>query len=173
MNGDFMNDLKKYSNEELVNLVKEGKVTAADLTDSGICPTCFNRANNEVLYGDNKDKIIYENDQFECFFVGNPRANGHVAISTKKHFKDMMEIDDDNCRDIFVLSKKLMNVLKDVFGAESVYLCTMCDGPMNHFHVQLIPRYSFEKRGSDNFTKRRFAYVEDKEKLDKVRKLMK
>ena len=84
----------------------------------------------------------------------------------------MMEIDDDTCRDIFVLSKKMMNVLKNVFGAESVYLCTMCDGPMNHFHVQLIPRYSFEKRGSDNFRKPRFAYVEDKEKLEMTRKLM-
>ncbi len=56
-----------------------------------------------------------------------------------------------------------------VYGAESVYLCTMCDGPMNHFHVQLIPRYSFEKRGSNNFVKPRFEYVEDKEKIQKLR----
>lgn len=58
-----------------------------------------------------------------------------------------------------------MNALKEVYSAESVYLCTMCDGPMNHFHIQLIPRYSFEKRGSQNFVKQRFEYVEDGEKL--------
>ena len=60
--------------------------------------------------------------------------------------------------------------LKDIYNAESVYLCTMCDGPMNHFHIQLIPRYSFEKRGSKNFVKPRFEYKEDKEKLLELRK---
>ena len=167
-----MNDLKKYTNEEIVEMVKNNQVTNADLTDSGICPTCFDR-NNNVLYGDNSDKIIYEDDKFECFLVGNPRADGHVAISTKKHFKDMMEIDDETCKEIFLISKKLMNIIKKVYNSESVYLCTMCDGPMNHFHVQLIPRYSFEKRGSKNFVKPRFEYKEDKEKLQKLRELMK
>ena len=62
-----------------------------------------------------------------------------------------------------------MNILKEVYGSESVYLCTMCDGPMNHFHIQLIPRYSFEKRGSDNFVKPRFEYKEDKEKIMQLR----
>lgn len=65
-------DLKKLSNEEIIKLIKEGKVGPAELTDSGICPTCFDRANGNVLYGDNTDKIIYEDDDFECFLVGNP-----------------------------------------------------------------------------------------------------
>lgn len=167
-----MNNLKELSTEEIISLIKEGKVTNRELTDSGICPTCFNRENNEVLYGSNADKVIYEDDKFECFLVGNPRCEGHVAISTKKHFKDMMEIDDETCKEIFLLAKKLMNVIKDTYVSESVYLCTMCDGPMNHFHLQLIPRYSYEKRGSDNFVKPRGKYKEDKEKLVKIRKLM-
>ena len=33
---------------------------------------------------------------------------------------------------------------------------------MNHFHIQLIPRYSFENRGSKNFVKPRMEYKEDK-----------
>ena len=62
-----------------------------------------------------------------------------------------------------------MCVLKDVYNSESVYLCTMCDGPMNHFHIQLIPRYSFAKRGSENFVKPRFDYKEDSERLKLLR----
>mgnify|MGYP003299721288 CR=1 FL=1 len=49
--------------------------------------------------------------------------------------------------------KVYMNIIVEVFGCERVYLCTMSDGPMNHYHVQLIPRYSFEERGSKNFVK--------------------
>lgn len=167
-----MDTLKKFTNQEIINLIKKGEVTAADLTDLGICPTCFDRQNGNLLYGDNTDKIIFENDKFECFLVGNPRAEGHTAISSKKHFKDMSEIDDETCTEIFKLAKKVMNILKKVYNAESIYLCTMCDGPMNHFHIQLIPRYSFEKRGSKNFVKPRFEYSENKEKLMQLRSLM-
>ena len=71
---------------------------------------------------------------------------------------------------IYLFLKKIMKSLKDVYNAESVYLCTMCDGPMNHFHIQLIPRYSFEKRGSKNFVKTRFEYVEDLKKIEQLRK---
>ena len=156
-------ELTNKSKEEIIEEIKEGKVGAAELTDAGICPTCFNRENGDVLYGDNSSKIIYENEMFECFLVGNPRAEGHVAISTKKHFKDMMEIDDLTCREIFLLAKKVMIVLKAVYGSESVW-------PMNYFHVQLIPRYSFEKRGSNNFVKPRMEYVEDTEKVMALRK---
>lgn len=54
------------------------------------------------------------------FLVGNSRAEGHVAISTKKHFKDMLEADDEICKEIFVLAKREMNALKEVYQAESV-----------------------------------------------------
>lgn len=150
-----------------------GTLTPAILTDLGICPTCYNRENNEILYGDNSDKILFENDTFECFFIGNPRADGHTAISSKQHYKDMLEIPDELCREIFTFAKKVMNILKKVYNCESVYLCTMCDGPMNHFHIQLIPRYNFEKRGSTNFVKPRKDYVEDKEKVEIIRELLK
>lgn len=149
-----------------------GNLKPAILTDLGICPTCYNKENNQILYGDISDKLLFENDNFECFLVGNPRAIGHTAISSKKHYKDMMEIPDELCSEIFTFAKRMMNILKDVYKAESVYLCTMCDGPMNHFHIQLIPRYSFEKRGSKNFVKPRMEYVEDKEKIEEIRNLL-
>ena len=90
-----------------------------------------------------------------------------------EYSKDMMDIDDDTRKEIFVLAKKVMNIIREVYKSESVYLCTMCDGPMNHFHLQLIPRYSFEERGSDNFVKLGFDYKEDKGKIEKLRELLK
>ncbi len=168
-----MDNLKQFNNGEIIELIKTGKVTVTDIVDSRICPTCFDKQNNNILYGNNEDRLFYEDEKFECFLVGNPRAEGHTAISTKKHFKDMMEIDDKTCKEIFILAKKVMNILKETYNAESVYLCTMCDGPMNHFHIQLIPRYSFEKRGAKNFVKLRFEYKENKEKLIQLRNKMK
>lgn len=84
-----------------------------------------------------------------------------------------MEIPDDLCKEVFVFAKRAMNIIKEVYKSESVYLCTMCDGPMNHFHVQLIPRYSNEKRDSKNFVKERKEYIVDIEKINKIRDLLK
>jgi len=159
--------------EPIFRIIKNhGDIDPSILTDLGICPTCYNRSNNNCLYGEIDDKMLFENDNFECFLVGNPRADGHIAISSKKHYKDIMEIPDELCSEIFVFAKKVMNILKAIYKCESVYLCTMCDGPMNHFHVQLIPRYSFEKRGSKNFVKPRKEYVEDIAKINQIRKFL-
>ena len=117
--------------------------------------------------------MLFENELFECFLCSSPRAVGHTIISSKTHYKDMMEIPDELCNEIFIFAKEIMNILKEVYQAESIYLCTMCDGPMNHFHIQLIPRYSYELRGSKNFVKERKEYIEDLEKITKIRKKIK
>ena len=164
-----MQGLKELSDKELEELILKGEVTMPDLVDNGICPTCFDRTHNNCLYGDNTAKVLYEDETIECFLVGNPRAKGHTAISSKVHYKDMMDIPDDLCNKIFIFAKKMMNILKEVYGSESVYLCTMCDGPMNHFHIQLTPRYEFEKRGSKNFVKERQEYVHDEIKIKEIK----
>ena len=84
----------------------------------------------------------------------------------------MMDIDDSLCDYVFKFAKNTMNIIKEVYKSESVYLCTMCDGPMNHFHIQLIPRYKEEKRGSTNFVKPRQDYAYDKEKFELIKKLL-
>ena len=148
------------------------KLSPGELTDLGICPTCFNRENGGALYGDNSDKMIYEDEDIECFFVGNPRAEGHLCISTMTHYHDMSEAPDFLNEKIVRFAKRLMVIIKEVFSCERVYMCTMCDGPNNHYHIQLIPRYSEEKRGSGNFVKPRSSYVYDKEKLEMIKRLI-
>ena len=168
-----MENLKEVPIEEVRKLVINKEVGAKELTDSGICPTCFNEENEGILFGKKEKNLVYEDDLIYALLVGNPRSEGHAAVFSKKHYKDIMELDDELCSHIFLISKKLMNIIREVYGSESVYICSMCDGPMNHFHAQLIPRYSDEKRGSKNFVKERMEYKEDIEKLTKIRNMMK
>ena len=78
-----------------------------------------------------------------------------MCILSIEHFHDMSEAPDYLNEKIIRYAKQFMNILKEVYKCERVYLCSMCDGLNNHYHVQLIPRYSFEKRGSTNFVKER------------------
>ena len=148
------------------------KKTPAELTDMGICPTCFNRENGGKLYGSDENTLVYRDADIECFFVGNPRARGHMAISTMTHYHDMSEAPDGLNATIVKYSAFLMRAIKEIYGCERVYLCTMCDGPMNHYHVQLIPRYPQEKRGSKNFVKPRGEYIFERDKFDKIKAVL-
>lgn len=145
-------------------------LSAADLVDMGVCPTCYDKANGGCIYGDQTERILFENDHFVCLLISNPRTAGHSIISTKQHYKDMMELPDELCREIFSFARQAMIAIKAIYQAESVYLCTMCDGPMNHFHLQMIPRYSNEPRGSANFVKKRCDYVHDPYIVNQLRK---
>ncbi len=145
------------------------KLSPAELVDMGICPTCFNREHKGVLYGDTTQTMLYEDSEIECFLVKNPRADGHMCISTISHYHDLSEAPDHINEKIICFAKQFMRILREVYGCERVYLCTMCDGPNNHYHIQLIPRYSFEKRGSKNFVKPRKEYIYDEEKFQKLK----
>ena len=145
------------------------KLTPAELVDLGVCPTCLNRKYHGAIYGDDRQTLLYRDGDIEIFFVGNPRAVGHAAISSIEHYHDLSEAPDGLNGKIMVFARELMRILKAVYGCERTYLCSMCDGPNNHYHVQLIPRYTYEMRGSRNFVKARSAYVFDAEKLEAVR----
>ncbi len=148
------------------------RLSPSALVDMGICPTCFNRESGGALYGDISDKLLYEDEDIECFFVGNPRADGHMCISTIEHYHDMSEAPDHINEKIVRFAKRFMQIIRQVYGCERVYMCTMCDGPNNHYHVQLIPRYGHEKRGSTNFVKERKTYIFNEEKIETVRSLI-
>lgn len=147
------------------------KLSMGELTDLGICPTCFNRKMNGAYFGDESNMKFYEDSDIEILFVANPRSKGHLMISTKQHYHDLSEAPDSLNEKIVRFTKQLMIFLKQVYGCERAYICSMCDGNNNHYHIQLIPRYSFEERGSKNFVKPRQSYVFDKEKYKKMRDL--
>ena len=46
------------------------KLSPGELVDLGICPTCFNRKHNGAIFGDNSDKLLYEDHEIECFLWG-------------------------------------------------------------------------------------------------------
>ena len=104
--------------------------------------------------------------------MNNPRSVGHTAISTITHYQDMSEAPIELNNKIFEYAKQMMNILKEVYQCERVYLCSMCDGPTNHYHIQLIPRYIDEIRGSKNFVKPRKEYIFDEDKFNKVKTLI-
>ena len=42
-------NIKEITIDQIIELVKDKKIKAKDLTDAGICPTCFDKENNHIL----------------------------------------------------------------------------------------------------------------------------
>jgi len=142
------------------------RLSVKELMELGICPTCLNRRTNGAIYGDNSQTKLYGDNDIEVVFVSNPRARGHIAVISVPHYKNMIEAPDALNEKIIRYSKFIMNELIKIYGCETVYFCTMCDGNINHYHVQLIPRYKDEQIGSRNFVKERKPYMFEEDKYN-------
>jgi len=132
--------------------------TVQSLQAKGICPSCYNQQHGGI-YPAFTDRLIYEDELLWCFLEFKPRAVGHTILLVKEHYEDMSCVPDEVCAAVYLAAKRVMNALKNALGAEKVYVCTMCDGEVNHFHIQLLPRYAGEAIGSKNFVKPRREYV--------------
>lgn len=119
------------------------------LRDQGHCPTCYDLETGE-LFG-NGDRLIFEDAHFKVVLERYPRMPGHIIIIYKPHREDVSELDEDEAALVMMMCLRVIKAIKTSLGAEKVYLNTMCDGPRNHLHLQLFPRYKGEAIGSRRF----------------------
>lgn len=144
----------------------------ATMARDGICPMCMNLEFGFSLSDHGADHTFYRNDQFTAMIIHDPRTPGHAVIASNEHYKDMMDAPEDLVGEMFTFAHRAMRALRQVYGAESVYLSSTCDGPLSHFKIQLLPRYAGEERGPRNFVRPRIAYVHDEAKLERLREML-
>jgi len=127
-------------------------VKVADLRARGVCYICHDLATGEVF---SDQPVILEDERFRVVLDLNPKARGHTIVVYKPHRADFTDLMPEETAALFTLCTRVANAIKQGLGAEKVYLVTMCDGAINHLHVQLLPRYAGEAIGSKRFVGRR------------------
>ncbi len=81
----------------------------------------------------------------------------------KPHREDVSELSEDEAGRVFEECVRVVKAIKEGLGAEKVYLVTMCDGELNHLHLQLLPRYAWERIGSTRLVAHREPLVDGEE----------
>jgi histidine triad (HIT) family protein len=99
----------------------------------------------KISKGEIPSDKIYEDENFLSFLDIKPVSDGHLLIIPKKHAIWMQDVDDKTIAEIFVLTKKLMLVLKTSLSCDYVQV-SVVGNEVPHFHIHLIPRYN-----GDNF----------------------
>ena len=143
----YVEKLINEDREELQARVHEIRV----LQEDGICFGCYNFEHGDIFPDDGL--IIYEDDLIRCQFEKFPRVTDQTIIVSKDHYEDISEMPLDLGNYIMLMAKKIIELHKELIGAEKVYMCTICDGKRNHLHFQLFPRLKGEMGGYGHFVK--------------------
>ena len=134
--------MTNYSTKEDLDRVIDG------LRSQGICYICRDLETGDIF---GYQPMIYDDERLRVVLSLFPRMKGHTIVVFKPHREDISEITGGETSEIFGLCVRLTNAIKRGLGAEKVYLNTMCDGEINHLHIQLFPRYTGERIGSSRF----------------------
>ncbi len=90
-------------------------------------------------------KIIKENDSALAFLDIEPRSSGHTLVIPKNHYRNLLEIPDKELKDLAVLVKQVLFLLKERLGVENFSVGYnhghLAGQEIDHLHIHIMPRY--------------------------------
>jgi histidine triad (HIT) family protein len=90
------------------------------------------------------EKFIYEDENFVAFSDANPRCEGHTLVIPKKHFKNLLELDDETSAKYISVLKKVGKILMEKYNAPAfnVFLNNGKEAGQAvwHTHFHILPR---------------------------------
>ncbi len=102
------------------------------------CLFC-NIINNKI-----EKKLLYSDDYVEIIMDAYPNTDGHCLIITKKHYNDILDIDDDVLKHISVLTKKISLSISENINVDgiTIYNNYGFHQQIKHYHQHIMPVYS-------------------------------
>lgn len=89
--------------------------------------------------------ILYEDDDFQVILDSSPATKGHAILLTKKHFKNLFDIDEETASKLFPVIIKVSKAMKEELACSGFNLVQNngkdAGQTVFHFHIHLIPRY--------------------------------
>ena len=95
-------------------------------------------------------RSIYEDEDFNVILDLAPATKGHALILPKQHSYNIYDLPDDTAAKVFVLAKKLAQMMTERLGCEGFNIVqnngTVAGQTVFHFHLHLIPRYADDQQ---------------------------
>ncbi len=108
-----------------------------------------------------KARTVIENKLAWAFLTNIPITPGHILISPIRCVATFDELTDEEVLAIFELRKKLVPILKKLFGAEGFHFAwnegKVAGQSVPHFHLHVVPRKAGDE-GITEYEPRKFLY---------------
>ncbi|NQV09400.1 galactose-1-phosphate uridylyltransferase [Candidatus Woesearchaeota archaeon] len=127
-----------HSHSQITSMAKmptliQDKLNAVKKFDS--CPYC-----DIINIEKGSDRRCFENNSFVAFTPYASRFNYEVWLFSKRHCKNINELNDDEMNDLTEIMVKILRKLKEL---NCSYNFTVFNSPTNedlHFHIEFLPR---------------------------------
>ncbi|HJO01835.1 MAG: HIT family protein [Candidatus Woesearchaeota archaeon] len=92
---------------------------------------------------------VYENSNVISFLDIMPANKGHCLVVPKKHYENMLDISDEDLKNLILAAKKITKALSLSIGNGS-YNIIMNNGKeagqlVDHAHIHIIPRFKGDR----------------------------
>ena len=95
--------------------------------------------NNEV-----KSHTIHEDELVKVFLDANPETNGHMLIIPKKHYQNILDLDEKIIpHAVKIIKEKLYPLIKEKLHCDGMTIAQNNEygQEVKHFHIHVVPRY--------------------------------
>lgn len=107
------------------------------------------KMNQECIFCDknNEENKICEYAHWTVYLHENQYYLGRTIVASNRHgFENVLSLNEDEWLELKSILDKLTNAVTKSYEADSVNYIVLQNKNKNHFHIQLIPRYSREFR---------------------------
>lgn len=99
----------------------------------------------KIINGEIPSFKIYETEDLIAFLDISQATKGHALIVPKKHYENLLALDDEMLKKISVAQKEVANILSNKLGTHSFNFVNNCGSTAGqsvmHVHFHVIPRY--------------------------------
>ena len=98
----------------------------------------------KIINNEASSKTVYEDDIIKVIMNINPMTNGHLLVLPKKHYTNLLDIDEEVVNHSFQIIKNVLYpLLKEKLNCEGLTISENNEygQEIAHFHIHLTPRY--------------------------------
>lgn len=99
----------------------------------------------KIVHGEIPCTKVYEDEETLAFFSISPNNQGHTLVVPKKHFRNLMDMDESNVSSLALAVQKITRGVYKGVKAEGVNIIMNNEAPAGqavfHAHVHVIPRF--------------------------------
>lgn len=102
----------------------------------------------QIVAGQIPSSKVYEDEEVLAFLDITQVTKGHTLVVPKKHYRNMLEMDDEAASTLFARIPKIAQQLQEKLGAKGMNIINNNEKAAGqtvfHTHVHLLPRFDAE-----------------------------
>lgn len=99
----------------------------------------------KIANGEIPSSTIYEDEKYRVILDLGPATKGHCLILPKAHYRNLFDLDEAACGEVYTLAKKIACGAKKALNCDGLNIVQnneeVAGQSVFHFHMHIIPRY--------------------------------